>query len=146
MKLNAIQLAGLRAYAAVAVRDNPLEVVEDKAMAPVAANAYALGKVDGKAELARELLQELRDRAEEDPLVMAVIALYAHRWTCKDLTEEEQRDLWTDLRDASGIPPGTFTALERMPVPQEPIELEAPCVRQERPGACHCRNCQWWPT
>jgi hypothetical protein len=49
MKLNAIQVAGLRALAA-AYRERPA-CFEPNA-------AYTLGAIEGKAELARELLQE----------------------------------------------------------------------------------------
>jgi hypothetical protein len=62
MKLNSIQVAGLRALAAVPVRETLDVLVEDVGMLPAAQAAHALGKIDGRAELARELLQEAADR------------------------------------------------------------------------------------
>lgn len=67
MKLNSIQVAGLKALAAVPVRAEPLAVVEDPKLQPAAQAAYNLGKVDGRAELARELLQAEADANGQAP-------------------------------------------------------------------------------
>jgi len=34
-------------------------------------------------------------------------------WTCKEISIEEQIKLWTELRDAAGIPEGTATKLKK---------------------------------
>jgi len=45
-------------------------------------------------------------------LKLAVINLYlSGKWTCKDLSKDKQKELWTELRDAAGIRPGTATKL-----------------------------------
>jgi len=59
MQPSTAMLAALRSLAAVPVKPNPLSVVEDQALQVPAANAYALGKIDGRAQLARELLEDL---------------------------------------------------------------------------------------
>lgn len=34
----------------------------------------------------------------------------AGRWTCTGVSDEQQTKLWTDARDALGLPAGTATA------------------------------------
>lgn len=52
-------LTDLRALAQVPVRRDPLTVVEDYAVAQVAESAYTLGKIDGRVELAKQVLEDL---------------------------------------------------------------------------------------
>lgn len=58
MKLSDLQVAGLRTYVE-AVSKVPSE---EAALSPHAQAAFSLGKLCGKAELARELLEECETR------------------------------------------------------------------------------------
>lgn len=62
MKLNAIQVAGLRALCAT-VDGTPSE---ERSLSPSHKLAFTLGKLYGRAELARELLQEAKDAGPFD--------------------------------------------------------------------------------
>lgn len=70
MKLNSIQVAGLRALAAVPSRGEPLGMVEDPTLLPAAQAAYSLGMIDGRAQLARELLQAEADANSQAPVIV----------------------------------------------------------------------------
>lgn len=106
------------------------ESAEDRARAinelAIRADADSrLRRNDGKAddvqtaitELYNEKVQHYRSplqqhissvaRASEARLRAAVRSLYfAGHWTCDTISEDEQKMLWEDLRDAAGIPPG----------------------------------------
>jgi hypothetical protein len=53
-------LAELRTLAAVRTGRPVKDIVEDGTLTPLAEAAYAIGKIDGRCELARVLLEDLR--------------------------------------------------------------------------------------
>lgn len=110
MRLSNIQAAGLSAEASCATSEVAKDLVGTERL------AYTRGIQDGRTLLARELLQEVKDRGG-DPLTIAALDLYrAGRWLVLDSAghlvggREAQTKLWVALRDALGLPPGTSTA------------------------------------
>lgn len=107
MKLNSIQVAGLKALVAD-LAERPVGE-----LAPEAKAAFTVGRVYGRADLARELLQESLDSVPSVTLASAALALYtAGRWTLATMAKEDQIKLWEALRDALQLPPGTSTRIE----------------------------------